>query len=136
MHEAYRVSASCESHRRIRKQDICLDCYLRAWSTPESSQDPDCPVCRILWAFARDGALPFSSTLQRVTKRMRVPVYAAIFTTLCCIILSLPILGSEVAFTACISMALVCESRGSIPPCQDHCGVTNMANRELLSSIC
>lgn len=73
---------------------------LQQHDTPSSTR-------RILWAFSRDGALPFSGTLQKVTRTTRVPVYAAVFTSVCCILISLPILGSEVAFTACISMAVV-----------------------------
>ena len=77
-----------------------------------SLPDPIVP-CRILWAFARDGGLPFSSTLQRVTPGTRVPVYAVIFTTFCCVLLALPILGSQVALSACISLALLCESQSN-----------------------
>lgn len=35
---------------------------------------------RAVWAFARDGGLPFSGVLRKVEQRKKVPVFAILFT--------------------------------------------------------
>ncbi|KAI9665518.1 MAG: hypothetical protein M1831_001660 [Alyxoria varia] len=59
---------------------------------------------RMLWAFAREGGLPFSSYIARVDERTRLPLYAIGVTALINILLAIINIGSEVGFGAFISL--------------------------------
>ncbi|KAF5022852.1 hypothetical protein F66182_5085 [Fusarium sp. NRRL 66182] len=61
---------------------------------------------RMLWAFARDNALPFSSTLAQVEQRTNVPVWAVSITSLIACLIGLINLGSAVVYNAIISVAI------------------------------
>lgn len=62
---------------------------------------------RCTWAFARDDAIPLSSVWSRVNKRLGVPVYAIILTTIIQMLLGLINLGSTSAFTAFVSVGVI-----------------------------
>ncbi|KAK0275608.1 hypothetical protein LTR35_010878 [Friedmanniomyces endolithicus] len=62
---------------------------------------------RQLYAFARDGGLPFSAQIAKVSTRLNVPVLACIIAFACVVLISLIALGSSVAFFAIISLQLI-----------------------------
>ena len=64
-------------------------------------------VTRDLFAFARDGGLPFSSWLSKVDAKRHVPVNATILTSIIAALLALIYLGSTTAFYAIISLFTV-----------------------------
>ncbi|KAF4440352.1 hypothetical protein F53441_12300 [Fusarium austroafricanum] len=61
---------------------------------------------RMLWAFARDNALPFSSTLAKVEPRTNMPVWSITITSLISCIIGLINLGSSVVYNAIVSVAI------------------------------
>jgi choline transport protein len=62
---------------------------------------------RQMFAFARDGALPFSRWIGHVSPRFHVPVNAVLLTGLISVVLCLIDLGSSTAFSAILSLAAV-----------------------------
>lgn len=62
---------------------------------------------RCTWAFARDDAIPLSRVWSRVDKRLGVPVYAIILTTVVQMLLGLINLGSSSAFLAFVSVGVM-----------------------------
>ncbi|TKA43117.1 hypothetical protein B0A54_06065 [Friedmanniomyces endolithicus] len=62
---------------------------------------------RQLYAFARDGGLPFSAQIAKVSARLNVPVPACIIAFAFVVLISLIALGSSVAFFAIISLQLI-----------------------------
>ncbi|KAK1823102.1 hypothetical protein LTR12_002405 [Friedmanniomyces endolithicus] len=62
---------------------------------------------RQLYAFARDGGLPFSAQIAKVSSRLNVPVLACIIAFAFVVLISLIALGSSVAFFAIISLQLI-----------------------------
>jgi amino acid permease (GABA permease) len=62
---------------------------------------------RMLYAFSRDGAVPFSSFWHHVSKRSHVPVHSAWFGAVGAFILSAPYLWSVVAYGAVTSIAVI-----------------------------
>ncbi|BGP56310.1 hypothetical protein JCM8202v2_003925 [Rhodotorula sphaerocarpa] len=62
---------------------------------------------RMLFAFARDDALPFSKFFAKNNPRTGVPDRTVIFTAVWCIIFSLIYLGSNAAFEAILSSSVV-----------------------------
>ena len=62
---------------------------------------------RMIYAFSRDGAMPFSSFWHRVNKRSRVPVNSAWFGAIGAFLLALPWLWSAVAYFAVVSIAVI-----------------------------
>ncbi|KAK0282919.1 hypothetical protein LTR91_024170 [Friedmanniomyces endolithicus] len=62
---------------------------------------------RQLYAFARDGGLPFSAQIAKVSARLNVPVLACIIAFAFVVLISLIALGSSVAFFAIISLQLI-----------------------------
>lgn len=64
-------------------------------------------VTRDLFAFARDGGLPFSSWLSRVDKGRAIPVNATVLSSGIAILLSLIYIGSPVAFYAITALGSV-----------------------------
>jgi choline transport protein len=69
----------------------------------------DCQVAtaRLLWAFARDNALPYSSTLKKVNPKSGVPVQASLLVGVCLALLGCIYIGNTTAFSAFISSGLV-----------------------------
>ncbi|KAG9250109.1 amino acid/polyamine transporter I [Emericellopsis atlantica] len=61
---------------------------------------------RMFWAFARDRALPFSSTLSKVDARTNVPVWAIAITSVISCLIGLINIGSAVVYNAIISVAV------------------------------
>lgn len=64
-------------------------------------------TCRILYAFARDGAVPLSDTWGRVNQYFEAPVNAVWCVVTLCFILGLPMLHSYVAFAAITSIGVI-----------------------------
>ncbi|KAI4086715.1 MAG: hypothetical protein LQ339_009011 [Xanthoria mediterranea] len=60
---------------------------------------------RMMFAFARDGAIPHS--LHMIDHRFKSPVRTIIFAATCSFLLALPILGSQVAFNGTTSIATI-----------------------------
>ena len=62
---------------------------------------------RMIFAFSRDGAVPFSSYWHKVSKKSHVPVHSAWFGAVGAFILSVPYLWSSVAYAAVTSIAVI-----------------------------
>ncbi|KAK5677635.1 hypothetical protein LTR17_027695 [Elasticomyces elasticus] len=62
---------------------------------------------RQTYAFARDGGLPFSVQIAKVSERLNVPILACIIAFAFVVLLSLITLGSYVAFYAIIYPQLI-----------------------------
>jgi amino acid permease (GABA permease) len=62
---------------------------------------------RMIYAFSRDGAIPFSEYWHHVSKRSHVPVHSAWFGAVGAFILTLPALKSSVAYAAVTSIAVI-----------------------------
>ncbi|KAF8636099.1 hypothetical protein AX17_003804 [Amanita inopinata Kibby_2008] len=68
-----------------------------------------CATSRATWSFARDRAIPFSSTFARVNKRLGdVPLNAYLLSTAVQVLLGLIYLGSSAAFNAFVGVAVIC----------------------------
>lgn len=61
---------------------------------------------RMLWAFARDGAVPFAAQLGSVHTRLRVPVYSILLTATVTVLLGLINIGSSTALNAFVSLSV------------------------------
>lgn len=61
---------------------------------------------RATWAIARDNAIPGAKLFSRVDKRLGVPVWALVLTTVVQMLLGLINLGSTSAFTAFVSVGV------------------------------
>lgn len=62
---------------------------------------------RTAWAFARDGAIPFSGYLAHVDKRYAVPTRMIVCISVIQMLLGFLYLGSSTAFNAVLSMAIL-----------------------------
>src|SRR5450756_1338273 len=62
---------------------------------------------RMIYAFSRDGAMPFSGFWHHVSKKTRVPVRSAWFGAVAAFILSAQYLWSYVAYFAVVSIAVI-----------------------------
>jgi amino acid transporter len=62
---------------------------------------------RMIYAFSRDGAMPFSRFWHHVNKKRRVPVRSAWFGAVGAFILAVPYLWSAVAYFAVVSIAVI-----------------------------
>ncbi len=62
---------------------------------------------RMLYAFSRDGAVPFSNYWHHVNKRTRVPVRTAWFGAVGALILAIPYLWNGAAYFAITSIAVI-----------------------------
>ncbi|CAH0041633.1 unnamed protein product [Clonostachys rhizophaga] len=62
---------------------------------------------RMLWAFARDQALPWSRVISRIDEKRNVPTVAILIMTLLLMLLGLINIGSTTAFNAILSLAVV-----------------------------
>lgn len=65
---------------------------------------------RCTYAFARDGAIPGSRLWKRVSKRLDVPLWGIILSTLVDCLLGLIYFGSEAAFNSFTGVATMCLS--------------------------
>ncbi|KAK3812997.1 MAG: amino acid/metabolite permease [Benniella sp.] len=70
---------------------------------------------RMVFAFARDGALPFSKHLHRLDKD-KSPVIAVWFNIAFCFVLGLPFIWSETAFAAIVSVNTIASSISYLIP--------------------
>jgi choline transport protein len=61
---------------------------------------------RVLWAFSRDGAMPWSSTWSRVSTHYRVPFNAQLLVTAVIAALGCIYLGSSTAFNSMLGSAV------------------------------
>lgn len=61
---------------------------------------------RLLWAFARDRAVPFSGTLAKVSRYSKLPLNTILTTIIISILLSLISLGSSVALNDVLSLSV------------------------------
>lgn len=75
---------------------------------------------RMSWSFARDGGLPFSKTLSKINKRLRVPLYAQLFGDAIIIVLGFLYLFAAEAFNALVGSALVLSNLSLIVPVAAH----------------
>src|ERR1700742_2550747 len=67
-----------------------------------------CTACiRMLFSMARDGRLPFGSSLARVSGRARVPIVPALFVGVCSLALLAINLANQSAFVTLTSVAIV-----------------------------
>jgi amino acid transporter len=62
---------------------------------------------RTLWAFARDGAIPFSHYFSKVSEKKEIPVRAVAVTLLLQLLLGFIYIGNTTAFDAVLSMAII-----------------------------
>jgi amino acid permease (GABA permease) len=62
---------------------------------------------RMIYAFSRDGALPFSNTWHKINRRTRTPTNSIWFAAIGAFILGLPYLYSPVAYFAVTSIAVI-----------------------------
>ncbi|KAK9809437.1 hypothetical protein WJX73_007100 [Symbiochloris irregularis] len=60
---------------------------------------------RMIYAFARDGGLPFSPFFRRVSPRLHIPMRTLWLSVTCAFVLGLPLLKSTVAFIAVVSIS-------------------------------
>jgi amino acid transporter len=61
---------------------------------------------RMTWSFARDGGMPFSQNLSKVSKSSQIPVVAIIVVTISAALLVLIYIGSYAAFNDVISLTI------------------------------
>ncbi|KAF9891232.1 hypothetical protein FE257_004796 [Aspergillus nanangensis] len=62
---------------------------------------------RLIWAFSRDGGLPFSRVFERIDEKRAVPVNSNLLSCVFCLAYGLIYIGSEVAFNVFISSAIL-----------------------------
>ncbi|MFC6882726.1 MULTISPECIES: amino acid permease [Actinomadura] len=62
---------------------------------------------RMVYAFSRDGALPFSDVWHRINKRTRTPTNAIWLAAGGAFVLALPALWNKTAYLACTSVAVI-----------------------------
>ncbi|GFR47638.1 hypothetical protein Agub_g9380 [Astrephomene gubernaculifera] len=73
-------------------------------------------VSRILFAYSRDRAVPLASVWIRYNSRLKAPLAAVWGTALAAFLLGLPMLGSEEAFTAIISLSTIALNIAYVAP--------------------
>ncbi|KXZ54383.1 hypothetical protein GPECTOR_5g461 [Gonium pectorale] len=73
-------------------------------------------VSRILFAYARDRAVPLSWLWIKYNKTVKGPLVAVWGTTTAAFLLGLPMLGSEAAFTAIISLSTIALNIAYVAP--------------------
>ena len=62
---------------------------------------------RLIWAFARDNGMPFSSVFGRINPRLKVPVGANVLTCVFCLLFGLLYIASTTAFNTFISTGIL-----------------------------
>jgi choline transport protein len=62
---------------------------------------------RLLWAFARDNGLPYSSVFAKTHPTLKVPVNATLLTAGFCILYGLIYIGSTTAFNSFVATAIL-----------------------------
>lgn len=63
---------------------------------------------RVIWAFARDGAVPYAKHWSKISPTMHIPVNAMILSTSVQILLGLIYFGSTAAFNAFSGVGVIC----------------------------
>lgn len=63
---------------------------------------------RVWWSFAREGGVPFSKWMGRVSKKQELPVNAIIFGTIAAALIGLLELGSNTALNAILGTSVCC----------------------------
>nr|GAT58958.1 GABA permease [Mycena chlorophos] len=71
---------------------------------------------RQLFAFSRDGALPFSGWLYNVNPHTKTPVHAVLFLAFLTLLLGLLAFAGPLAITAVFTMSVVCQYIGFVTP--------------------
>jgi urea carboxylase system permease len=67
-----------------------------------------CTACiRMLFSMARDGRLPFGSSLARVSGRARVPIVPAVFVGICSLVVLVINIANQHAFSTLTSVAII-----------------------------
>ncbi|OQO11771.1 hypothetical protein B0A48_03498 [Cryoendolithus antarcticus] len=61
---------------------------------------------RQIWAFARDGGVPFSATVRHVYAKSAIPINAIVISLIVCVLLSLINIGSTAALNAILALDL------------------------------
>ena len=62
---------------------------------------------RVLWSFSREGGMPFSGTMARVSSRHLIPVNATLLGFVVCILIGLLELGSSTALNAILGAGIL-----------------------------
>lgn len=71
---------------------------------------------RVIWAFSRDGALPFSKTWAKVNPRLEMPLNAQLCVTAIIAVLGCLYLGSSTAFNALLASAVTINNLAYLVP--------------------
>ncbi|KAK2924846.1 Fungal transcription factor [Fusarium oxysporum f. sp. vasinfectum] len=74
-------------------------------------------AARIMWAFARDGGLPFAERIASVDKRRQIPTVSIVVVSFLLMLLSLINIGSTTAFNAILSLAVKLKCDEAEPAC-------------------
>ncbi|KAJ6189025.1 hypothetical protein N7519_003933 [Penicillium mononematosum] len=69
---------------------------------------------RLYWSFSREGALPFSGTMSKLTSRHGVPLNALLWNTLLCVALGTVSIGSTTAMNALFGASGLCSTTSLI----------------------
>ncbi|RDW58589.1 hypothetical protein BP6252_13065 [Coleophoma cylindrospora] len=62
---------------------------------------------RLVWAFSRDGGLPYSPVFDKISDKYQVPVAAILISFVFCLLFGLIYIGSTVAFNTFISSTII-----------------------------
>ncbi|KAJ6001085.1 hypothetical protein N7481_001494 [Penicillium waksmanii] len=81
---------------------VFITCFLCASVTMMTT------FSRIWWSLARDGGVPFSPFMARISGRWKVPVNSVCFSAFACILIGLLKLGSATALNAILGTAVLC----------------------------
>lgn len=73
-------------------------------------------ACRCIWAFARDGGIPFPKVFGHVSQRHQMPVNAFFLNVALQFILTCLYFGSTAAFNAFIGVAVICLGSSYLVP--------------------
>lgn len=73
-------------------------------------------ACRCIWAFARDGGIPFPQVFGRVSHRHQMPLNAFFLNIAIQFILTCLYFGSTSAFNAFIGVAVICLGSSYLVP--------------------
>lgn len=63
---------------------------------------------RVWWSFSREGGVPFSPFMSRISARWLLPVNSIIFCFVACALIGLIELGSSIALNAILGTAILC----------------------------
>ncbi|KEQ93028.1 hypothetical protein AUEXF2481DRAFT_74039 [Aureobasidium subglaciale EXF-2481] len=71
---------------------------------------------RLLWAFSRDGGLPYSKTFAFIHSSLRAPVNATLLASIFIVLLGLLNIASTTAFNSIVSLAILASNATSTIP--------------------